>query len=131
MEIQGQVTQVCQPQRFQTKNGENTKYGFVIRTNERYQKNIHFTIIGDDKWQKMAVQPNEVVTVSFDISSREWNGRWFTQCEPWKVFHGQSAPQPQYQQPQQQYTQPIPPTYVQPSAMPQTPQPTSDENLPF
>lgn len=126
MEIQGVVTHVCEPQRFQTKNGENTKYGFVIRTNERYQKNIHFTIIGDDKWQKMAVQPNEVVTVSFDISSREWNGRWFTQCEPWKVFHGQAAPQPH-----QQYTQPIPPTYVQPSAMPQAPQPTSDENLPF
>jgi hypothetical protein len=31
---------------------------------------------------------DELVTVSFDIESREFNGRWFTSIRAWKVQQG-------------------------------------------
>ena len=45
------------------------------------------------------------VKVSFDVESREWNGKWFTQLNAWKVERqgAQPAPQqPTYQQVQLQ-----------------------------
>lgn len=121
MEIQGKVVCICEPQKFNGKNGEFTKFGFVIKTEEQFAKKVHFQVFGDERWANMAIKANEDLTVSFDISSREWNGKWFTSCDAWRVLrNGQQAQTPT----QQQTAAP-----VQQSASPAN-NPT-DDNLPF
>lgn len=61
------------------------KYGFVGTTQEQYPKDIFFTCIGDEKWNNMGIVVGGTYQVSFDLSSREWNGRWFTECVAWRV----------------------------------------------
>lgn len=86
MEVQGKVVAVLPQQAFTSKSGnEMVRFAFVIETFEKYAKKIKFDVLGADKWQAMNVQAGASVSVSFDVSSREWNEKWFTQCDAWKV----------------------------------------------
>ena len=102
MAIKGKIIQLLQPQAINTQKGVMNKYGFILETDGQYAKKIHFQVFGDDKWNamNMANALNANVNVSFDISSREWNGKWYTQCDAWKVLFD-SKNQQQVQQIQQ------------------------------
>lgn len=105
------------------------KYAFVGETlDAQYPKKICFDVFGDDKWMQMQLMVGNVYNISFDLQSREWNGKWFTNATafaasvdaPQQVAQSQQqqfmpqAPycsQPQqkyYQQPTQQQFQPAP-----------------------
>lgn len=99
MELTGRVVAVLQEQRFNGKNGEVVKNCFILQTNGQYPKNVAFNVIdsnGHDKWSSMrqVVVANANVVVSFEVSSREYNGKWFTQCDAYRV-NLLSAPQQQ------------------------------------
>ena len=99
MELTGRVVAVLQEQRFNGKNGEVVKNCFILQTNGQYPKNVAFNVIdsnGHDKWSSMrqVVVVNANVVVSFEVSSREYNGKWFTQCDAYRV-NLLSAPQQQ------------------------------------
>jgi hypothetical protein len=38
-----------------------------------------------DKIDEFAIKEGESLTVSIDLESREYNGRWYTDVEAWKV----------------------------------------------
>ena len=76
------------------------------------------------------VEIDQVYTISFDLESREFNGRWYTSARAWKVVAGipQVAPvaaAPQQVMPQQMPTIPqaapqaAQQTYAAPQAAPQ------------
>lgn len=87
MEITGRVRVILPEQRFAGRNGEVVRYGFVIDTAGQYSHAVCFNVLGVDRWAK--ISPNVVVgndvSVGFDVSSREWSGRWFTQCDAFRV----------------------------------------------
>lgn len=81
MEITGIVKSILPQQTINGKNGEIIKYGFVVEWQDNgFTKKTCFEVMGADRYEKM--QQNIVVgnnvTVGFDVTSREWNGRWFT-----------------------------------------------------
>lgn len=100
MDITGRVRMILPEQRFTGRSGELVRYGFVIDTMGQYSRSICFNVLGTDRWAKLS--PNIVVgndvQVGFDVSSREWSGRWFTQCDAFRVIcvNGTTA-QPQNQ----------------------------------
>lgn len=86
IEQTGKVVAVLPEQRFNGKNGEIVKNAFVIEWQDNgYTQKLCLEVVGSDKWDKMkssAVVGNTVL-VRFGISSREYNGRWFTSCNCW------------------------------------------------
>ena len=46
-----------------------------------------FNFFGD-KIEQFPLAIDDSVTVSFDLDSREYNGRWFTSVRAWKVEKG-------------------------------------------
>ena len=44
-----------------------------------------FNVFGADRLAQFNIQLGEVLTVSFDIDSREYNGRWYNDIRAWKV----------------------------------------------
>lgn len=58
---------------------------YVLETIEQYPKKMMFEVFGDDKINQMSIQVSEELTVSFDIDSREYNGKWYNQIRAWKV----------------------------------------------
>lgn len=87
MEITGKIRCVLPEQRFTGRNGELVRYGFVIDTGGQYSRAICFNVLGADRWAKLSpnVAVGNEVQVGFDVSSREWSGRWFTQCDAFRV----------------------------------------------
>ena len=86
MEITGKIIQVLPEQGGVSKAGnEWKKQEYVLETHDQYPKKVCFQIFGADKISQAAIQPGEEVTVSFDIDSREYQGRWFTSVNAWKV----------------------------------------------
>ncbi len=105
MEITGRIIQLLPLQTGQGKNGVWKKQDFVIETDGQYPKKVCISAWGDKVSESVLVTGKEV-TVSFDIESREFNGRWYTDVRAWKVEEaGGGAPvEPYYAAAQQNST---------------------------
>ena len=87
MEIQGKVIAILESQRFVSqKNGnEYVTTVFVIETYGQYPKKVAMKVMGEDKFKQMGIVMGGTYNVSFDVESREWQGKWFTECQAWRT----------------------------------------------
>jgi hypothetical protein len=87
MEISGRIIAVLPEQGGTSKSGnEWKKQEYVLETtNEQYPKKVCFQLFGADKIAQAAIRTGEDLTIHFDIDSREYQGRWFTNINAWKV----------------------------------------------
>lgn len=96
MEITGKIIVACEPRGgVSQRTGNNWKMQeFVLETMEQYPRKCMFNVFGEDKLREMNIQVGEVLTVSFDIDAREYNGRWYNDIRAWRVVRGatQTAP---------------------------------------
>ena len=89
MEVVGKVVQVLPLQEGVGRNGNPWKLqGYVLETIENYPRKVHFEVFGEDRIKNNPCAIDQVVTVSFDIESREFNGRWYTSIRAWKIQQG-------------------------------------------
>jgi hypothetical protein len=85
MEIKGKIIQVLPLQTGEGKNGVWKKQEFILETSDsQYPKKICMAAWGD-KFGDGAISANNEVNVSFDVESREYNGRWYTDVKVWKI----------------------------------------------
>lgn len=110
MEITGKIILALPEQSGVSKAGnEWKKREYVLETHETYPKKVHFDLFGT-RADQYPLNVGDEIVLSFDINSREFNGRWFTSISGWKVepanaAAASSAPQ---QQPVN-YGAPVPP----------------------
>jgi hypothetical protein len=94
MDISGKIVQFLPAQTGQGKNGPWKKQEFILETGDTYPKKICIAVWGD-KIDLSSFKPGDTIDVSFDVESREYNGRWYTDVKAWKVSSGkQSGGQP-------------------------------------
>ena len=68
-----------------SRNGNNwMKQEYVLETNEAYPKKVHFDFFGE-RANQYNFGVGDVILLSFDIESREYNGRWYTDIRGWKA----------------------------------------------
>ena len=84
MDIKGRVLQLLPLQTGEGKNGTWKKQDFVIETDGQYPKKVCISAWGD-KINEGVLKVGNEVNVSFDIESREYNGRWYTDVKAWKI----------------------------------------------
>jgi len=85
MDITGKVTRILPLVTGQGRSGEWRKQEFVIDIETGgFQKKVCFSLWGDKIDQSSLVE-NDVVKVFFDLESREYNQRWYTEARAWKV----------------------------------------------
>lgn len=75
----------------ENKSGKFQTREFVIVTNEQYPQYIKFQLVQDrvnviDKFNE-----DENLTVHFDLRGREWQGKYFTNLQAWKIETAQPA----------------------------------------
>jgi hypothetical protein len=93
-EISGKVIQLLPEQSGTGKNGKWLRQDFVIETEEQFPRKICFAAWGDKVSQVKALQCDARIKVSFNIESREYNGKWYTDLRIWKIENlEQSSPQ--------------------------------------
>lgn len=84
MEISGKIIAVLPIATGQGKNGTWRSQAYVLETADQYPKKVCFNLFGD-KIDQFPIAIDETVNVSFDVESREYNGRWYTTIRAWKV----------------------------------------------
>lgn len=95
MEIVGKIIQVLPEQGGTSKTGNPWKLqAYVLETQEQYPRKVCFELFGEDRIKSNPCKIDDVVTVSFDIESREFNGRWYTSIRAWRVQQGAVAAAP-------------------------------------
>ena len=95
MEIKGTVILKTGLETGTTKTGNSYKKQFIlIETQETYPKKVYIQFWGDKTDALSNVYVGAIVTVSVNIESREFNGKYYTDVSGWKV-NMESAPQPE------------------------------------
>ncbi len=84
MEIQGKVIKILDEQNGTGRNGAWRKREYVIETGDQYPRKLCFNLWGD-KIDQYPVHVNDSIKLFFDVESREYNGRWYTDVKGWKI----------------------------------------------
>lgn len=92
MEIEGTVHQVLAPVKGTSARGEWTKQEVVFDLPGEFRKKVCISFWGDKAAEAATLKPGEGVTVSVDVESREYNGRWFTEARGWKIARKAAEP---------------------------------------
>ena len=124
MEIKGNIILALPEQSGTSKNGNAwKKREYVLETQETYPRKVHFDFFGE-RADQYPLNVGETITLSFDIESREYNGRWYTSIRGWKAERDNAA-------------QPMPQAPAYPGEIPPPPAPafdassSGDDDLPF
>lgn len=102
-DITGKVIAILEPQRFVSKKNGNEYVTtvFVIETQGQYPKKVAMKVMGEDKFKQMGIVMGGTYNVSFDVESREWNSKYYTECQAWRAQRVDGT----QEQPQQATTQ--------------------------
>ena len=97
LKVNGKITEVLEEEKGTSKAGKDwIKQSFVLDTGEQYNPLICFSLFGQEKVDNFN-KYNKVgddVEVSFNISSREYEGKWYSQIDAWKVFKANTETAP-------------------------------------
>ncbi|MFV0290481.1 MAG: DUF3127 domain-containing protein [Mangrovibacterium sp.] len=88
MEITGKIFQILDEQGGTSASGTAwKKQEFIVDTTEnpQYPRKVCFTLFGDRMSNLQGLSVNDEVRVSFEIESREYQGRWFHNINAWRV----------------------------------------------
>lgn len=93
MELIGKIVQVLPLQSGISKAGNPwQKQEYILETlGTQYPRKVCFELFGDNV-NKFPLQVGQEVTVSIDVESREFNGRWYTSVRAWNVVQGIQLP---------------------------------------
>lgn len=101
MELKGKIKFISEVQSGTSKSGKDwKKLLFVISNNEGYegQEQIFaFDVFGEEKVDSF-LQYNSVgkeVEVSYNIRTNEYEGKYFTSLQAWKIYRVQNQEAPQ------------------------------------
>ncbi len=85
MEITGKVFKMLPLVTGQGRNGEWRKQEFVLEIESgQFPKKVCLSLWGD-KIDLAAMAEGDMIKAFFDLDSREYNGRWFTEARAWRV----------------------------------------------
>ena len=84
MELTGKIVQSLPEKSGTSARGQWRKQEYILEVPGDYPKQVCFMVWGD-KIDQFGVQQGQEVTVSIDLESREYNGRWYTDVKAWRV----------------------------------------------
>ncbi len=120
LSVKGKIDTILKPESGVSKAGKEwNKQEFVIDTNEQFSRKVCFTLFGDKTSMIEGLNTGEEVEVSFNLESREFNGKWFHNINAWKIDKASETPVPD-----------LPPEYSMNDIPPETNDEVTDD-LPF
>lgn len=129
LELEGRIARKLGVQTGTSARGAWSKQEFVFEYQEgNFPTQVCMNVWGEDKVRELdKYQVGDKVKIAFNLSSREYNGRWYTDVRAWRIEPAGSQPSaPQVQTPRVQAPVSAPlPTADDMSS------PLSDDDLPF
>ena len=84
--VKGKILQILPEQKGTSSRGEWKKQDFVIETtDDQFPKKICFTLFNDKTSSLENIKPNTEVEVSFSVESREYNEKWYSNVNAFRI----------------------------------------------
>ena len=134
LELEGRIVRKLGVQSGTSARGAWSKQEFVFEYKEgNFPTQVCMNVWGEDKVRELdKYQVGDNVKVAFNLSSREYNGRWYTDVRAWRIEPAGSAPQqPGYAQPVPGYGAPAAPMSAPVPSADDMSSPLSEDDLPF
>ena len=84
MDFTGKLISLLPAQTGEGKNGPWKKQDIIFEYGDTYPKKVSISVWGD-KINSQLFVPGNMLVVHFEIESREYNGKWYTDCKAWKM----------------------------------------------
>ena len=87
MELEGKIARKLNVQTGTSARGAWAKQDFIFEYQEgNYPSQVCMNVWGEDKVKELEkFQVGDKVKISFNLSSREYNGRWYTDVRAWRI----------------------------------------------
>lgn len=85
LEITGKLIKFLSVQSGTNARGTWSKQDFVIETMEQYPRKICISAWGERMNELNALKEGDILKVSFNLESREYNERWYTDVRAWRI----------------------------------------------
>lgn len=136
LSFEGIVIAIGEVQKGTTKTGtEWCSLDFVVEEsgNPEHPQSMVFKIWGQEKIKEFNIQKDEYVKVHFNSQYREYNGKFFSQQQAWRIERDNTSynPNQNYAAPQQQPVNQAPQPQQQPVSQAPRQQVTQEDDLPF
>ena len=93
LKVTGTITKVLNPESGTSQSGKDwRKQDFLITTGGEYPNDIAFNLFGDKMDLISNVKIGDEVEVSFNLNSREYNEKFYTNVNAWKIILTQPEP---------------------------------------
>ena len=94
MELEGRIVRKLNVQTGTSARGAWSKQEFIFEYKEgNFPAQVCMNVWGEDKVKELdRIQVGDQVKVSFNLSSREYNGRWYTDVRAWRIESSVQAP---------------------------------------
>ena len=94
LELIGKLVKVLPVQSGTSARGAWSKQDFVIETQEQYPRKVCIGAWGERVNELASVKEGDLLKVSFNVESREFNERWYTDVRAWRIEKQGKAPAP-------------------------------------
>ena len=125
LELEGRIARKLPVQQGTSARGAWAKQEFIFEYQEgNFPAQICMNVWGEEKVRDLdKYQVGDKVKISFNLSSREYNGRWYTDVRAWRIEPAGASQQPAHHEP-------AAPVAPMPTADDMS-TPLSDDDLPF
>jgi hypothetical protein len=92
LEITGTLIKKLPVQSGSSARGEWQKQEFIIETSDNFPKKVCMNVWGADKVSELdRYREGDILKISFNVESREFNQRWYTDIRAWKIEKGDQS----------------------------------------
>ena len=95
LELEGRIARKFAPQTGTSARGAWSKQEFIFEYQEgQFPTQVCMNVWGEDKVRELdKYQVGDKVKISFNLSSREYNSRWYTDVRAWRIEPAGAQPQ--------------------------------------
>lgn len=84
--LKGKLTKILSVESGVARSGNSwKKQDFVIETDDQYPKTVCFTLFNDKVSMLSTISVGDVIEISFDVESREYNNKYYHNLNAWKI----------------------------------------------
>ncbi|MCC8034441.1 MAG: DUF3127 domain-containing protein [Rikenellaceae bacterium] len=92
MEIEATVVKLLPVVKGTSARGEWTKQEVILEQPGEFGRKLCVSFWGDKALDAAILKEGETITVSLNLESREFNGRWYTEARVWKMTKAAPGP---------------------------------------
>lgn len=94
LELEGRIVRKLNVQSGTSARGAWSKQEFILEYQEgNYPSQVCLNVWGEDKVRELdKFQIGDKVKVSFNLSAREYNGRWYNDIRAWRIEPAEAVP---------------------------------------